>query len=133
LPTLTSVGARYTRGLSTGQGLEALPTLVRYALARQGAAWLGPEPLTVARLDQELEVLPGFRVRAALERGDVAAAIELLAGHPDIPLVSLAEHFLAFDLDDEACRAVERLGVDDPHGIVRDWLAGRGNRHRTVR
>jgi hypothetical protein len=78
-------------------------------------------------------VLPGFRVRAALERGDVAAATELLAGHKDITLVSLAEHFLAFDLDDEACRAVERLGVDDPHGIVRDWVAGRGNRHRTVR
>jgi hypothetical protein len=132
-PTLTSVGARYSQGSETGEGLETLPTLVGYALVRQGAAWRGQEPLTVERLDRELDALPGFRVRAALERGDVAAASELLAGRKDVTLASLAEHFLAFDLDDEACRAVERHVVDDPHGIVRDWLAGRGNRNRTVR
>jgi hypothetical protein len=133
-PTLTSVGPRYTRGSLTGESLETLPTLVRFALARQGGTWLGYEPLTVERLDRELDALPGFRVRAALERRDIAAATELLAGRRDaVTLASLAEHFLAFDLDDEACRAVERHVVDDPHGIARDWLAGRGNRTRTVR
>jgi len=135
-PALTSIGQRYTDGVPTGMSLSQLPTLVTGCLGRQGAD-MGPfiagAPLTTEALESALAHLPRFTVVALLQRGCVDEATQLLRGRKDFALVSLAEHFLAFGLEDVACRAVEEYVTEDPHGIVAEWLAGRGNLARTVR
>jgi hypothetical protein len=131
--SLVSVGPRYTHGSNVGSELSTMNTLVGFCLARQGAEASSLLPLTPARLDELLASLPGFRVLERLRAGDASGARDLLVGREDIPLCTLAEHFFAFDLEDFATRTVEELAPPDPHGIVRDWLRGRGNPNRRVR
>jgi hypothetical protein len=132
-PVLAAVGARYTRGSNVGRPLEEMHTLITFCLARQGAPMHDLQDLTPVRLHKHIVYLPGVRVRALLQTGDVSSAVAALAGHDGITLLSLAEHFLEFGLDDVACEAVARFSTSDPHGIVAEWLAGRGNRSRRVR
>jgi hypothetical protein len=132
-PTLVAVGGRYTQGMDWGESLEEVHTLVGFCLARQGAARDPSSPLTFTRLVEMIDTLPGHRIRALLASGDVDSAIALLDDRQEVVLLSLAEHFLAFGLDDVACRAVEARCKSDPYGHVRKWLDGRGNLSRTVR
>jgi len=127
-PVLDATGPRFSCG-GTPKPFADVCHLLRFSLGRQGARWDG----TTAGLAHAVATLPGAAVRRALEAGDVDAATRMLTGHGDIVVCSLAEHFLAFGLDDEACRAVEATGVEDPHGIVAQWLAGRGDPRRLVR
>lgn len=132
-PVLGAAGARYTQGSNVGKVLADMHTLVTFCLARQGAPTHALQDLTPARLHQHIVRLPGIHVRALLESGDVNSAVAVLAGHDGVTLASLAEHFLAFGLDDVACEAVVRFSTSDPHGIIAEWLAGRGNQFRLVR
>lgn len=132
-PVLAAVGARYTRGQNFGQPLADMHTLVTFCLARQGAPEGDLQHLTPARMHGHIGHLPGFRVRALLEAGDVTRAVATLAGYDGITLLSLAEHFLAFGLDDVACDVVARSSTSDPYGNVAEWLAGRGDPSRLVR
>jgi hypothetical protein len=125
-PVLTAIGARYTQGNNQGELLENLPTLVTFCLARQGAPLDDLGNLTAERLRKHIAHLPGIRVRALLEQGDVAGAVALLAGHEESALLSMAEHFFAFELRDVACEAVARISTSDPYGNVGRWLAGAG-------
>jgi hypothetical protein len=131
-PVLAAVGARYTRGSNVGSPLEDMHTLITFCLARQGAPMHDLQDLTPTRLRKHVVHLPGVRVRALLESGDVSSAVASLAGHDGITLLSLAEHFLGFGLDDLACEAVARFSTSDPHGTVARWLAGRGDLARLV-
>lgn len=129
--TLTSVGHRF----APMGNLETTPTLVSHCLARQGAPILNPPrlPLTPNRLLHLLEDLPGRQMRKLVANGKSLQAVALLAGHGEIPALSLAEHLVDADQDTLACKAIRELNLADPHGIVRDWLAGEGNPTRTVR
>lgn len=130
--TLASVGARYTQGSNVGELLADMHTLVTFCLARQGADVHDLRDLTPTRLHKHIAHLPGVRIRALLEVGDVTSALSLLEGHQGIPLLSLAEHFLNFGHDDVASSAVTRISTSDPHGNVTRWSADRGNFSRLV-
>ena len=128
--TLLSVGNRY----SPTSSLETSATLVNFCLARQGAPITKPPflPLTVPRLEVLLDDLPGFQVRELLAQGNVDDAFQVLEGHDEVPLLSLAEHFVEFGHDDLVCETLRRRNLPDPHGIVRKWLARAGDSTRTV-
>jgi len=129
--TLLSIGSRYFPFAA----LETTPTLVSFCLARQGAP-IKKEPfraLTGSRLKELIDDLPGERMRALVVRGDFTEAARVLAGHGDIPALSLAEHLLDVGQDALACQLVRELNLPDPHGIVAEWLAGEGNPERNVR
>jgi hypothetical protein len=129
---LASVGARYTRGRADGAPLAGSPTLVNFCLGRQGAP-PGLGDLTQEALDAVLSDLPGFRIASLLAAGDVDAALRVVDGHHQIPLVSLAEHFVVAGFEAEVCAVVAANAEPDPHGTVGRWLAGRGDLTRTVR
>jgi hypothetical protein len=98
--TLVSVGHRY----APMGNLETTPTLVSFCLARQGAPILNPPylPLTPNRLLHLLNDLPGRQMHKLVANGKSAQAVDLLAGHSEIPALSLAEHLV--DTGQVKCR-----------------------------
>ncbi len=130
---LVGAGERYTFGMHVGWRLTAVPTIVQAFLARQGAVLEPRTALTPERLQGLLDDLPGFRIRALLQAGRVGDALELLAAHRGIVLVSLAAHFLEFGYEAEAWAVVAANAEPDTRGIVRDWLAERAGHTRTDR
>lgn len=92
------------------------------AIEQRGGAGGATRSAGIAREWQEPD-----RPRTLRCPGDVSSAVAALAGHEGITLLSLAEHFLEFGLDDMACEAVARFSASPPHGSVATWLAGRGN------
>jgi len=111
-----------------GCNLAELHTLVDFCLARRGAPTNEFPPLTAALLDRLMNDLPGAKVRRLIARGRLDDAASEVRLHREIPLVSLAEHFVDAGFDDLACSIVRSVDAPDPYGIVRKWLAGQGNR-----
>jgi hypothetical protein len=132
-PALVAVGRRFTKGSNNADSIEPHARLLHFCLARQGAPRLATGQLVPAPLEDHLSTLPGYRVRDLVAHGEIAAALELLRGHDAVTTCSLAEHLVVAGYDDEACRRVIELGVPDPHDIVAQWLAGRGDPARLVR
>jgi hypothetical protein len=121
---LTQLGPRYSVGSNMGCRLESMPTLLSYAIARQGAtAEQLAAPLTASHLREVSATLPGRRVKQLLLDGQLDSAVAEVARHEGtIPMVALADHFLpehaqvAFDMVERAA------SVQDPHGIFARWL-----------
>ncbi len=132
---ISALGARCTTGSNEGRPLQSFPTLVKFCLGRQGTPSADFDlPLTPTRLEELCAKLPGYRVKAALAAGDVQGALaEVRMQTSEIPLCSLAEHLVRAGYEDEACAAVVGCAREDPYGIVREWLAGRGDVNRRVR
>ncbi len=123
-PVLDGVGPRYSRGMDLGAPLWSLPTKLKFALARQGVDHDNlRRPLGDGGLAALVSASPGFRIRALLRRGDVAAAEAIATASASEVLSHLASHFAEAGHLDRAVALVAGRAERDPIPPLVQWLS----------